>query len=147
MATALIPIAACAKHSVEKEVKGYAVYKFINLGGIDVKAFKANEAETKKIPGVNFDAWLEQQELFASRGFDLHTPLIVQSETGEEIEVFVQTKDYKELWKVSPHELAKQKKSHFVSIKYVQDRVGNETVSRAISFDSKLIERDPIIRK
>jgi len=147
LATALIPLAACAKHSVEKEVKGYAVYKFINLGGMDVKAFKANEAETKKIPGVNFDAWLEQQELFASRGFDLHTPLIVQSETGEEIKVYVQTKDYEGLWKVSPHDLAKQKKSHLVAIKYIQDKVGGETVNRAVSFESKLVERDPIIRK
>jgi hypothetical protein len=146
-AIALIPLAACATSGAVKEVKGYAVYKFINLGGIDVKAFKANEAETRKLPGVNFDAWVELQELYASRGFDLHTPLIIQRETGEEIEVYVQTKDYEQLWKVSPHDLAKQKKSHFVSIKYIQDKVGDETVSRAISFESKLIEREPIIRK
>jgi hypothetical protein len=144
---ALIPLAACAKSGAVKEIKGYSVYKFINLGGIDVKVFKANEAETRKLPGVNFDAWVELQELYASRGFDLHTPLIIQSEKGEEIEVYVQTKDYKELWKVSPHDLAKQKKSHLVTIKYIQDKVGDETVSRAISFESKLIEREPIIRK
>ena len=144
---ALMPLAACSNSGAEKEVKGYAVYKFINLGSIDVKAFKANEADIKIIPGVNYDGWVEQQELFASRGFDLHTPLIIQSEAGEEIVVYLQTKDYKELWKVSPHDLAKQKKSHFVSIKYIQDRVGDERVNRAISLESKLIQRDPIIRK
>ena len=147
LAIALIPLAACAKSGAAKEVKGYAVYKFINLGGIDVKAFKSNEAETRKHPDVNFDAWVELQELYASRGFDLHTPLIIQSETGEEIEVYVQTKDYEGLWKVSPHDLAKQKKSHLVAIKYIQDKVGGETVNRAVSFESKLVERDPIIRK
>jgi len=144
---ALIPLAACANSGAVKEAKGYAVYKFINLGGIDVKAFKANEAELRKLLGVNFDNWVELQELYASRGFDLHTPMIIQSETGKEIEVYVQTKDYAELWKVNPHDLAKHKKSHFVSIKYIKEKVGDETVSRALSFESKLIEREPIIRK
>ena len=147
LAIALISLTACAKSGAVKEVKGYAVYKFINLGSVDVNAFKANEAETRKVPGVNFDGWLKNQELLASRGFDLHTPMKIQIETCKEIEVYVQTKDYRELWKVSPHDLAKQKKSHSVAIKYIQDKVGGETINRAVSFESKLVERDPIIRK
>ena len=97
--------------------------------------------------GSDFDSWVEQQELYASRGFDLHTPLKIQIETGKEIDVFVRTKDYESLWKVSPHDLAKQKKSHLVTIKYIQDKVGGETVNRAVSFESELVEREPIIRK
>jgi hypothetical protein len=140
-AIALIPLAACANPNAAKEVKGYPVYKFINLGGIEAKALKANEVETRKFLGENYDAYVKQHQLFVSRGFDLHTPLKIQTETGKEIEVYLQTKDYEGLWKVSPHDLAKQKKSHLVAIKYIEDNVGGETVNRAVSFEAKLVER------
>jgi hypothetical protein len=136
-----------AGYSAAKEIKGYPVYKFVTLGGIDSKAFKANEAETRKFLGENYDAFVKQHQLLVSRGFDLHTPLKIQIETGKEIDVFVRTKDYESLWKVSPHDLAKQKKSHLVTIKYIEVKVGGETLNRAVSFESELVEREPIIRK
>jgi hypothetical protein len=146
-AIALIPLAACANSDAVKEVRGYPVYKFFSIGGIDANALKANEAEFRKLLGKNYDAYVKQHQLFVSRGFDLHTPLTIQLATGKEIEVFVRTKDYEGLWKVSPHDLAKQKKSHLVTIKYIQDKVGGEAVNRAVSFESELVEREPIIRK
>ncbi len=132
---ALISLAACANPGAVREVKGRPVYKFLNFGGIDVKSIKANEAHS------------EQYKLFVSRGFDLHTPLKIQIESGKEIEVYVRNKDYKELWKTNPHDLARQKKSHLVTIKYIQVKMGGEAVNRAVSFESELVEREPIIRK
>ena len=46
----MIPIASCGDSGAVKEVKGYPVYKFMNFGGIDAKALKANEAVIKKYP-------------------------------------------------------------------------------------------------
>jgi len=37
---ALIPLAACANSGAVKEVKGYPVYKFVNLGGIDARSVR-----------------------------------------------------------------------------------------------------------
>ena len=146
-AIAMIPIASCANSGAVKEVKGYPVYKFINFGGIDAKALKTNEAAIKKLLGKNYDTYAERHQLLVSRGFDLYTPLNIHMETGKEIEVYVRNKDYESLWKISPLDLAKQKKSHLATIKYIQVAVGGETVNRAVSFDCELIEREPIIRK
>jgi hypothetical protein len=143
----MLSLVGCASSDVVLEVKGYPVYKFVDIGGIDTKALKANEKRLRELLGADYDVYAAQQQLFASRGFDLHHPLIIQPESGTEMLVYVQTKDYEELWKVNPHDLAKQKRSHYVSLKYIQVQVGDETVNRAVSFDSKLMERDPIIRK
>lgn len=144
---ALIGQAACANPSSEKEIKGYPVYKFLQLGEINEKALKVNETATRELLGKGYDDYVRVHELFVSRGFDLHTPLMVRVESGEEIEVYVRNEDNALLWKTSPHDLAKQKKSHLVTIKYVQIRVGGESVNRAVSFQAQLVDREPIIRK
>ncbi|MDB9741244.1 hypothetical protein OAB00_00160 [Akkermansiaceae bacterium] len=59
----------------------------------------------------------------------------------------MQTKEYAELWRISPHDLAKQNKSHFVTIRYTQEKLNNETINRAVSFEAKLVDGEPIIRK
>ena len=147
VALLLVSLSACFSTNTEKEIKGYPVYRFFNIGGIDATARKANEAEFRKLLGENYDAYVKQEQLFVSQGFDQHTPLTIQTETGKEFEVYVSNKDYKGLWKVNPHDLAKQEKSHLVSIKYIQVNVGGETLNRAVSFQSVLIDRAPTIRK
>ena len=117
-AIVMIPIASCANSGAVKEVKGYPVYKFMNFGGIDAKALKTNESVMKQLLGKNYGTYLERHQLFVSRGFSLYTPLNIQMETGKEVEVYVRNKDYEDLWKISPLDLAKQKQSHLARIKY-----------------------------
>ena len=136
---------SCAGH--EKQIKGYPVYKFLNLGGVNSKAFKAHEVESKKIMGEAYEAIAKQQDLLVSHGFDFHTPLRVHNESGREVMVYIRDADNKLLWKTNPLDLAKQKKSHRVKITYVPVKVGDEWVNRAVTFSAQMVEREPIIIK
>ena len=144
---ALIGLAACANLGSAKEIKGYPVYKFLNFGAINAKALKANEAATREFLGKGYDDYVRIHDLLVSRGFDLHTPLTIHTASGEEVEVYIREEDNDLLWKTNPHDLAKQKKSHLVTINYVQVKVGQEAVNRAVSFQAQLVDREPIIRK
>ena len=146
-AVAISSLFACAEVGAEKEVKGYPAYKFLNFSGINAKALKENETEAKEALGEAYESYVERHESFVAHGFDCHTPLQIRTESGEEVEVYIRDEDYKQLWTTSPHDLADQKKSHLVTIKYVQVEVEEESVNRAVSFQAVLVEKEPIIRK
>lgn len=146
--TACSALVACAGAGHERQVKGYPVYKFLNFGGINSKALKAHEAETKRNLGEGYELYVKQHDLFVSHGFDFHTPLMVRTESGNEVEVYIRDADNKLLWKTNPHDLAKQKKSHRVTITYVPVfKVGDEWANRAVTFSAEMVTREPIIRK
>jgi hypothetical protein len=145
-AIALIPLAACSNSGAVKEVRGYPVFDLFETRGIDATAFKADEAEIRKQVGKNYNAYTKQHQLFVSRGYDLHTPLRIQLETGREMDVFVRTKDYESLWKRGSVDPQKPQKSYLVCIKYIEDTVGGVPVNRATAFASEVVERELIIR-
>ena len=139
---------ACAGAGHERRVEGYPVYKFLNFGGINSKALKAHEAETKKNLGEGYEPYVKQHGLFVSNGFDFHTPLMVRTDSGKEVEVYIRDADNNLLWKTSPLALAKQKKSHRVTITYVPVfKAGEEWVNRAVIFSAEMVAGEPIIRK
>ena len=144
---ALLICSSSAKPEKLLEVSGYPVYRFINLGEINAKALKKNEESAKALLGEHYEAYVKHHQLFVAHGFDLHFPLTIILESGKKIEVYIPAKDYDELWSVSPRDLAKQKKSHRVTIKYVRVEVGGDTANRAVKFNSELVDRDPILRK
>ncbi|MES2920106.1 MAG: hypothetical protein V4819_01070 [Verrucomicrobiota bacterium] len=145
--TACIAFVACAGAGYEKQVNGYPVYKFLNFGGINSKALKVHEAETKKNLGEGYEHYVKQHDLFVSHGFDFHTPLMVRTVSGEEVEVYIRDADHRLLWKTNPHDLADQKKSHRVAITYLPVEIDDEWVNRAVTFSAEMVEREPIIRK
>lgn len=138
---------ACAVADPKKQVEGYPVYKFLNFGGFNSKDFKAHEAEIKELLGKAYEPFAKQQDLFVSHGFDFHTPLMVHTESGREVEVYIREADHELLWKTNPHLLADQKKSHRVTITYVPVKVGDQWANRAVTFSAEMVEREPIIRK
>lgn len=145
--TACGAFVACAVADRDKHVEGYPVYKFLNFSGINSKALKAHEAESREFLGDAYEIVAKQHDLFVACGFDFHTPLMVKTESGKEVEVYIRDADNELLWKTNPLDLADWKKSHRVSITYLPVRVGDEWVNRAVTFSAKMVEREPIIRK
>lgn len=149
-ALALGCLTGCAEVTPADEIKGYPVYKFINLDIIDVneaKTLKASPEVMMTLGADNCEALLKSAELYATHGLDRHTSLKIRVPSGEEVSVYVPNDEYMQLWKTNPHDLAKQGKSHRVTIKFVEVTVGERSVKRAVSFQAELVDAKPIIRK
>ncbi|MFM9062717.1 MAG: hypothetical protein ACKOOI_06745 [Pirellula sp.] len=117
------------------------------MGAIDAKFLEAHEAELRNTLGKGYEDYVTMHKALVSHGLDLHTPLTIQTDKGSEVEVFVRTTDYKSLWELDPHDLAKQNKSHLVSITYTQENVGSQTYNKAISFSARLVDGEPRLSK
>jgi hypothetical protein len=126
---------------------GHPVYNFINLFGIDQKALEANEKEAREALGENYDGYLKYHEAMVEAGFDQHEALRVIGRDAKEIEIYIPNADYKKLWEENPHDLSKQGKSHLVTIEYEAIEVGDQIVNLATSFEAKLVDHEPTIRK
>ena len=131
-------------------VRGYPIYKFLNFGGINEKGFEGKKEMFRKVMesvGGNFDDYTETHARMVSAGFDLHIPLRLITDNGVVIKVYVPNGDYETLWKVNPHDLKAQGKSHCVEIEYMEILVGDQMVNRSINFKADLVDRVPVIMK
>jgi hypothetical protein len=140
-------ISGCSKAEETRAVVGYPIYKFLNFGGINQKALEKNKDTAKDILGESYESYLRQHALYVDHGFDRHIPLRIRMDSGDEVEIFIRDEDHDQLWMTSPHDLAKKKKSHRVTVKFVEVQVGDVIARRATSFQTSLIDKEPILEK
>ena len=147
-----LTVSACGEEgkstsATTMKISGYPVYKFLNFFGIDKQALEASEKEAREVLGENYESYVKNHEAMVSAGFDQHESLRVIRQDGDEVEIYVRRADYQKLWKTSPHDLNEQGKSHLVTVEYEAIQVGDQVLNRATSFQAKLVEYRPTIRK
>ncbi|NWK57801.1 hypothetical protein HW115_19435 [Verrucomicrobiaceae bacterium N1E253] len=153
----LLSILACvilyvSQHCCADEIKGYPVYRFINLDEISLNAIKGlekmkAEGVMKDIPRDQFDRMISGQKRMIKAGFTNHKKLTIITASDKRIGVYVPIKDYKKLWERNPRDLRKEGKSHYLIVRYKTVTVDGHDYLKAEHINFSLVDHEPYIKK
>jgi hypothetical protein len=140
-------LTSCA---VAEHIEGYPVYKFVDLGDISERTLtelKKAELTTSTTSKEPLGRLITEYEQMLQTGLKDHHAIKLITSNGDETMIFVPQSVYTRLWEKSPHDLAKEHKTHSLSIDVDTVRIGTTQYKQAINTAITLVDKEPVLRK